>query len=130
MSVKGDAQQVPSRIGDTFYRIGQEAIANAVRHGHPTALQLRLVVGRSSLMLLVRDNGSGFSVPEDAAGFGMRGMMRRAQSINADLRIHSSLGRGTSVYVRAALPQSRLTIWWRRILHIGVSKQSRHGKSL
>ncbi len=43
MSVRGEAKQIPLRICDTLFRIGQEAIANAVRHAHPRTIQLRLV---------------------------------------------------------------------------------------
>ncbi len=123
MSVRGEPKHMPLRIGDTLYRIGQEAIANAVRHGHPRTIQLRLVYGRPSVMLAVRDDGQGFSVLEESAGFGIRGMMRRAESINARFRIHSSLGHGTSVQVRAVLPQTPLTWWWRRIVRPGKSKR-------
>ncbi len=130
MSVRGDAQHLPTRIGDSLYRIGQEAVANAVRHGHPHRIQLRLTFGRSAVMLMVRDDGAGFSVQQQAAGFGMRGMMRRAQSIDGSLRIHSSPGRGTSVHIRAPLPQSGFWHWCKKILQ-GTKRRGReHGKQL
>lgn len=126
IGVRGDTQRLPQSIGDTFYRIGQEAIANAVRHGRPHRIQLRLHFGLSSVILLVRDDGAGFSVAENAAGFGMRGMIRRAQSINARLRIHSKPGCGTSVMVRAHLPQSRLSLWRQRFFNRAVENQQRY----
>jgi signal transduction histidine kinase len=102
------------RICDTFYRIGQEAIANAVRHGHPRTIHMHLAYGRPSVKLTIRDDGIGFSQCGDAPGFGIRGMKRRASSINANFRIRSSPGRGTSVQVRAILPQTLLSNWQRR----------------
>jgi signal transduction histidine kinase len=122
MSIRGEPKPIPLRICDTFYRIGQEAIANAVHHGHPRTIRMHLAYGRPSLKLTIRDDGKGFSPYEDAAGFGIRGMKRRASSINANFRIRSSPGHGASVQVRAILPQTLLSNWrletwmrpWRR----------------
>jgi signal transduction histidine kinase len=115
MSIRGEPKALPLRICDTLYRIGQEAVANAVRHGHPKSIHLHVAYGRPSVRLTIRDDGIGFSLPEEAAGFGIRGMKRRASSINADLRIRSSPGHGTSVRVRAILPKTLLSNWWQQI---------------
>jgi signal transduction histidine kinase len=130
MSVRGEPKQLPLRIGDTLYRIGQEAIANAVSHGRPQTIGIRLVYGRPSVRLTVRDDGQGFSVQEEAAGFGIRGMLRRAESIKASLRIHSSPGHGTSVHVCAIPPQTGLTLWWQTIVRSVSWKRGRHAKRL
>jgi signal transduction histidine kinase len=129
MSVRGDPRPVPLRICDTIFRIGQEAIANAVRHGHPRTIHLQLVYGRPSVKLTVRDDGDGFSMNDDFAGFGIRGMKRRAGSIDANLRIRSSPGRGTSVHVRATLPQSLLSTWWWRVIRNREWKRVSHGET-
>jgi signal transduction histidine kinase len=112
MSVRGEPREMPLRVGDALFRIGQEAVANAVRHGHPRNIQLSLVYGRPSVKLTIRDDGQGFSIQEETAGFGIRGMMRRAESINATFRIRSSLEHGASVQVRATLQQTQLSTWW------------------
>jgi signal transduction histidine kinase len=129
MSVRGEPRPIPLRVGDALFRIGQEAIANAVRHGHPRAIQLRLAYGRPSVRLTVHDNGQGFCTLGEAAGFGIRGMKRRAENINASLRIRSSPGHGTSVLVRASLPHTPLASWWRGIALTGKWKRGRHGNN-
>jgi signal transduction histidine kinase len=130
MSVRGEPRQLPLRIGDTLYRIGQEAIANAVRHGHPRNIEIRLVYGRPSVRLTIRDDGQGFSIQEEASGFGISGMLRRSESINANLRIHSSPGHGTSVHVRVVPTQAPLTSWWQPIVYSAIWKRGQHGKRL
>jgi signal transduction histidine kinase len=127
LSVRGEPKDMPLRIGDTLFRIGQEAIANAVRHGHPRTISLRLVYGKPSVKLTIRDDGQGFSTLKESAGFGIRNMKRRAGGIDANLRIHSSPGHGTSVQVRAVLPQSPLATWWRGIIRTGKWKRGRYG---
>lgn len=100
----GDPRQMPLRIADTLYRIGQEAIANAVRHADPTRLALRLIYDVNSVCLEVEDNGRGFVQNNGLLGFGIRGMRRRAQSIAAGIRLESEPGAGTRVSVNAPLP--------------------------
>jgi len=129
ISLRGEPRQIPLRIGDTLFRIGQEAIANAVRHARPRNIHLRLVYGRPSVKLTVRDDGNGFCPQEEGAGFGIRGMRRRAHSIGATLRVHSVPGHGTSVAVRAMLPQTLLTSWWRRVTRAGIWRRCQHGKA-
>lgn len=129
LSVRGDPKPLPFRIGDTLFRIGQEAIANAVSHARPRTIQLRLVYGRPSIKLSVRDDGDGFSPLVETAGFGIRGMKRRADSIAASFRIRSSPGHGTYLAVRAMRPQSAFSTWWWRVTHMGRWKRWLHGKA-
>ncbi len=117
---QGEPRPIPLRITDSIYRIGQEAVANAVRHARPTRLTIRLTYRDDSVCLQIEDDGSGFVPGSGLLGFGIRGMRRRAQSVAAAFRIDSEPGRGTKVTVIAALPP-RLTLgaWsgilWRRM---------------
>jgi signal transduction histidine kinase len=100
----GDQRPMPLRTADTLYRIGQEAVANAVRHANHTFLAIRLAYKDNSVRLNIEDNGKGFIHGEHQLGFGIRGMRRRAQSIAATIELHSAPGQGTSVIVEAPLP--------------------------
>ncbi|HEY1462648.1 MAG TPA: histidine kinase [Terriglobales bacterium] len=115
----GEAPSIPVRISDTLFRIGQEALANAVRHSNPTSLFISLTYGEETLELLVEDNGKGFIVDADSAGFGIRGMRKRADSISAELEIKSAHGTGTSVHVIAPMPAKLMrTLWPTSIWHL------------
>jgi signal transduction histidine kinase len=129
MSVRGEPKQIPLRIADTLFRIGQEAIANAVRHAQAHTIHLRLIYGRRSVKLSVRDDGHGFCAASDSAGFGIRGMKQRADAIAATLRIRSSPGHGTFVAIRAKLQQSMLSSWWWRATRAGRMRRWWHGKT-
>jgi signal transduction histidine kinase len=104
VSVSGDARAIPLRISDTLFRIGQEAIANAVRHARPRTVNIVLRYEGSSVRLVVEDDGIGFVDRGDSLGFGVRGMRKRAEAISAAFQIVSSHERGTRVQVTAALP--------------------------
>jgi len=112
---QGSERTIPVRVADTLLRIGFEAIANAVRHAHPTRLAISLVYRKSAVELIIEDNGKGFVISSDSAGFGIRGMNKRADNIAALYTIDSAPGRGTAVHVVAPLPPSFLQASWRRL---------------
>jgi hypothetical protein len=113
---RGEVAPIDLRIADTLYRIGQEAIANSVRHAHPSQLMLSLDYGKNIVKLTVADNGVGYVKTNEAAGFGIRGMRKRAASISAALEIVSSPGAGTSVLVTSSLPPRITFLSWPRFL--------------
>jgi PAS domain S-box-containing protein len=92
----------PIRIRDdavslNLYRIAQEAVNNAIKHGKPTELTVSLTRKRSSLVLEVSDNGTGFSEKQCAKGMGIDIMQHRANVIGGKLTVASRDGRGTTV---------------------------------
>jgi signal transduction histidine kinase len=104
----GDGSNVPLRVKDTLYRIGQEAIANSVRHAHPGHLTIRVEYRSESVHLAIEDDGKGFSTSGRSSGFGLTGMRKRAESIAASFEIDSGHGEGTRVKVIAPLEPHRL----------------------
>ncbi len=112
----GDIRPIPLRIADTLFRIGQEAVANAVRHSHPTKLTILLGYNQDSVSLLIEDNGIGFLHDESPKGFGIRGMRRRAQSISATFRIDTRQGEGTRIQATAPLPPRLTVTSWPKLL--------------
>ena len=108
----GNERPVPLRIADALYRVGQEAIANAVRHANPTLLSIRMKYDENRACLQIEDNGTGFTQGNGLLGFGIRGMRRRAQSISAEFEIQSSLGVGTRIQISAPLPPRVTLINW------------------
>jgi PAS domain S-box-containing protein len=81
-----------------LFRIAQEAINNAVRHGHARNILIHLTEEAGRRMLMVQDDGCG--MPEDARtrdGMGLQIMDYRASAIGGQLRIRSNANRGTVV---------------------------------
>jgi signal transduction histidine kinase len=111
----GSERAVPLRISDTLFRIGQEAIANAIRHARPTTITLSLAYRPSRVELIIEDDGFGFQVSSASAGFGIRGMTKRAETIAARFTIRSAPGEGSAVHVVAPLQPSWLRAFLRRI---------------
>jgi signal transduction histidine kinase len=104
----GDGSNVPLRVKDTLYRIGQEAIANSVRHAQASHLIIRVEYRSESVHLTIEDDGKGFSTSGKSSGFGLTGMRKRAESIAASFEIDSAHGEGTRVKVVAPLEPHRM----------------------
>ncbi|HEU0183761.1 MAG TPA: histidine kinase, partial [Blastocatellia bacterium] len=103
---------VPPHIKDTLYLIGQEAIANSIRHAAPSTIRIRLERMRDSICLSVEDDGKGFIADSHYTGFGIFGMRKRAESISATLTVKSAPGSGALVEVKAPVrPHFLLGIW-------------------
>jgi len=117
ISSHGNCRPMPIRTVDALFKIGQEAIANVVRHASPTYLNITLCYESNEVRLAVEDDGVGFTAGGELLGFGIGGMRKRADSISATLLIKSILGRGTHVEVAAPLPpQLTLKTWPGHIL--------------
>ena len=84
-----------------LYRIAQEAANNAIKHGHPKTILIRLYAGEREGTLIVRDDGIGFERPLGPhAGVGMHIMNYRAGMIGGTLEIRREQPRGTIVTCR------------------------------
>jgi signal transduction histidine kinase len=79
-----------------LYRIAQEAINNATRHGGATRVEISLAVEHDFLRLRIRDNGGGMSGTK-SNGMGLTIMRHRAQSSGGELKIEPAPGGGTLV---------------------------------
>jgi signal transduction histidine kinase len=95
-------QDVPPRLPQEpvlcLYRIAQEAVQNAVRHGGAREISMRLVGSADGLTLTVTDNGAGFDVKAvQERGLGLISMRERLEPVGGSLRIHSVPGQGTRV---------------------------------
>lgn len=82
------------------FRIIQESIANAVKHGKPRKIEVRLDYQPQSLHINITDDGEGFDPPEAVAahrGIGLGNIQLRASLLNGDLDIISAKGKGTTI---------------------------------
>lgn len=94
---------VADDVREALLRIVREAVNNAIRHGRPEAITVRLGDGEEvGLNLSVRDDGVGFDtsngVRED--GFGLVSMRERAQLLGGEFHVSSQPGAGTRIIVR------------------------------
>jgi signal transduction histidine kinase len=104
LAVEGERRLEP-RVEQETFRIAQEAIANALKHGAPQRIDVRLQIPDGALRLEVADDGRGFD-PESHELYrhlGLVSMRERAEAIGGTLDVDSQPGAGTRVCLEVAL---------------------------
>jgi signal transduction histidine kinase len=93
-------QRLTSELETAVYRIVQEALTNAVKHGGAARAVVEVRDDRAFVDVSVRDDGSGFDPTGSTDGFGVLGMRERAELLSGSLQIDSAPGAGTTVTAR------------------------------
>jgi len=85
-------------LANHLYRIAQEAVRNAVRHGRARSIRLHLSVVRAKVRLSITDDGHGLpSQAMDAAGMGLKIMRYRARMLGGEVRFEPAEPSGARV---------------------------------
>lgn len=93
--MNGNGERNPS-AGMTLYRIVQEALTNAVRHGKATEISVNIEYDPKEIRFHILDNGIG--TEELKEGFGLKGIRERVEAFGGEVTIESEQGftvRGT-----------------------------------
>ena len=91
-----------------LYKITQEALTNAIKHGKAKKVGIALETGKDKLMLTIRNSGVPFpSVVSRNAGMGLRIMNYRANLIEASIEIKPGKPDGTIVTCRVPLQSKK-----------------------
>ncbi|HEX5175669.1 MAG TPA: PAS domain S-box protein [Chthoniobacteraceae bacterium] len=80
-----------------LYRIAQEAIANAIRHGDAKSVFISLGGNNGQITLRVEDNGKGLPAKPKQSGMGLHTMRYRASLIGGSIDVRRARRRGTVV---------------------------------
>lgn len=80
-----------------LYRIAQEAVTNALKHGGPSSIAINVVRDNGLVRLSVQDDGAGLQAETTRNGMGLHIMRYRARLIDATLEIRRAPERGTVV---------------------------------
>jgi len=100
-----DIPKIDKTLATALYRIGQEAVTNALRHSSATTIIMELRVDADAIVLTVEDDGCGFNPlhGKDREGFGLESMKERANLVGGQFSIKSDRDRGTFVSCRIRL---------------------------
>jgi signal transduction histidine kinase len=86
--VKGTLPELPQNTLTQLYKIAQEAVSNAIKHGKATRVAIDLSRHGDELMMTIRNDGLPFAVPASAKDrMGLRIMNYRANTVGATLEI-------------------------------------------
>jgi PAS domain S-box-containing protein len=108
LSLPHEPIALDSERSTAVFRIFQESLTNVARHAHATRVEARLEREGGHLILQIHDDGKGFDPGEANApkSLGLVGMQERAFLIDADFKIETVPGAGTTVTLRIPTPLS------------------------
>jgi two-component system sensor histidine kinase UhpB len=94
---------------DAAYRIVQESVSNAVRHGQPTVIRITIADQENHVLVSIEDDGGGLKFDGragmDLGHLGLAGMEERVHGLGGRFTVEELPGLG--VRVRALLPKAR-----------------------
>lgn len=96
-----DIKSLDKEVEIAVFRVFQEIMTNIARHSKASEVVVSIKCDDDKLMLIVSDNGVGFT-PETIAkkgGFGLLGMRERIKSVNGFMEINSKLNSGTDIKI-------------------------------
>lgn len=99
-----DIPELDESVALHLYRIAQEALTNAIRHGTPGKIDLGLITVGKQLLLTIADDGTGImEKTKDPRGRGLRIMNLRAEKVGGTFDVRCPPEGGTLVEVRCPL---------------------------
>jgi signal transduction histidine kinase len=100
--VEGRPRRLAPMIENNLLRIGQEAVANALKHARARNIGIAISFAEPTVRLVIEDDGAGFEPAETAAPgehFGLRGMRERVAQMSGRLTVGRGAQGGTRVEV-------------------------------
>jgi signal transduction histidine kinase len=100
----GSVRTLPPSVENHLFRIGQEAVNNALKHAHAKTIQINLCYTEKLVRLSVCDDGVGFDQSAVLAGtvgqhLGLRSLRDRARKMGGQLTVVSESGKGATIEV-------------------------------
>jgi signal transduction histidine kinase len=95
-----------SKVRHALYLATREAFHNAVRHGHPTQITMRISIHAGILSIVIEDNGAGFDPSATARGHGLSNMRTRLEEIGGKAQFTSTPGFGTTITFTFPIPKN------------------------
>lgn len=99
------AERLDRELESSVYRLVQEALTNVAKHAHSETVWIEVMRDRTSITIVVRDDGIGFDMDARSSGLGLVGMRERVALAGGSLTIVSTPEVGT--VLRGRIPLER-----------------------
>lgn len=104
----GKEQRFNSNFEVAAFRVVQESVTNAIKHGSPSHIRVKVEWLKEMLNIIVKDDGIGFDVNEvKKKSFGLISMQERIDLLKGKLKINSVKNKGTTILFQIPLPKEK-----------------------
>ena len=93
---------LPASVEHAVLRVVQEALGNAVRHGHPDTIEVLAASEGERVSVTIRDDGTGFDLDRvgERYGMGLQLIRERVEELGGTVQVGTAPLQGTIVQVR------------------------------
>jgi len=106
LEIEFEADKIDSSLspdaGLCLFRVAQEALANALKHGRTKKVRVQLAQDSEKVRLTVRDFGVGFDPQAHSCGIGLMSMRERLRFSGGVLTVNSAPNEGTEITAEVA----------------------------
>lgn len=105
----GQDERLPQKMEAALFRLVQEAVQNACKHGSPSHVNVSLEFRDKIVILMVKDDGIGFDPSKKKEdSFGLIGMRERAEVLEGKMDINSSPNQGVTILIQIPILKEEL----------------------
>ncbi|OIQ30115.1 MAG: hypothetical protein BM564_04605 [Bacteroidetes bacterium MedPE-SWsnd-G2] len=91
--------EVPNKTKINMFRILQELMQNIYKHAEASLVKISIELKNNVICLCVIDDGVGFEISRSKKGIGIKNITSRVEQIDAQLQLHSQIGKGTEIKI-------------------------------
>jgi two-component system, NarL family, sensor kinase len=97
----GETRKLDNTANTYIYRIIQELINNAVKHGNPKQILVQMTTTPSKILLTIEDDGKGMDAlkMETSKGIGITNIQHRVNYFKGNLEFENKTPQGTAVNI-------------------------------
>jgi PAS domain S-box-containing protein len=88
---------LPPEVALCLFRVAQEALANALKHGRTKQVLVRMTQDSDKVRLTIKDFGAGFDCSSESTGIGLMSMRERLRLCAGSLSVSSAPNQGTEI---------------------------------
>jgi signal transduction histidine kinase len=99
LEITGDELEIDKKSTIVIFRILQEFFSNTIKHSKASTLVVSIAYNVTSLIIIAKDNGIGFSSEGKKEGIGLLNIKNRAKLIGAEATFSSEKNKGTMLTI-------------------------------
>lgn len=105
-----DSIKFPMETRKAIFLIIKEAVNNSLKYAEASNVFIKLMPAEKNMLLVITDDGKGFTITETVAGNGLGTMALRAKDVKGNFELVSAEGKGTEIKITIPIPHFRQKI--------------------